>query len=430
MMLFAELLLLLALTRVLGEMAERIGQPAPVGELIAGILLAAAVGIPGLLGSFSDQLVNSEAVSFVAKAGVFFLVLMAGLEMKLSEMTEHSRVSFAVALGGVIVPLLTGIGVAWLFLPDSTLKQAQAMLVGVALAITAVPVIVRVLDTLQLLHRTVGKTVMAAAVFDDILGLFLLAILTALIDTGHVPDIATVTILLAKVSVFFAVTVGLGTHVYPRLSPHVKAMQAAALEFSALMGIAFAYALFAEALGMHWLVGVFMAGLYFEPERTGRLAFREMRVMISGITNGLLGPIFFASVGMAVDLSAVTAVPGFLASLIVFAFLSKVVGAGLPAMLGGMGKRAALAVGIGMCARGGVMLIVLDIAKNAGIFGTPDISNAITDNLYSALVLVAVVTTFGTPLLLRAFKSRRKGSRARVNRTKNVETRGPSSTSV
>jgi hypothetical protein len=123
---FIGLLVLLLLTRVLGEVAERLRQPASVGELLAGIVLAGIIGFYGRDVPYMVELARSDALEYVANAGIFFLVLSAGIEMEPREIARHSGASFAVAFGGLIVPMLAGIALAWLFLPDSELKSTQA----------------------------------------------------------------------------------------------------------------------------------------------------------------------------------------------------------------------------------------------------------------------------------------------------------------
>jgi Kef-type K+ transport system membrane component KefB len=398
---FIELLVLLFLTRALGEAAERLGQPASVGEIVAGICLASLAVWFGEAIPLLEQLVTSEVLEYVANLGIFVLVLLAGIEMEPKEMAEHSAGALAVAVGGVVVPLFAGFGLAWLFLPDSDAKQAQALLVGVALSISAIPATVKLLRDAGLLHTRLGETMVSAAVIDDVLGLFLLAVLLAVIKTNHIPDLVTLGVLVAKVLAFFAITIALGAHVYPRVSRGLKAMQAAAVELSALAGVALAYGLLAEVLGMHWILGAFMAGLYFEKSRVGLRAYNEIRLICTAIVGGFLGPLFFASIGLRVDLAAVTAVPLFLFLLIVVAVLGKVLGAGLPALWIGLKRKEALAVGAGMSARGAIELVVLSIAYEAGLFVQGDHGDPVVAHLFSALIIMAVVTTLLAPVLLR-----------------------------
>lgn len=401
MEIFIDLLLLLVLTRVLGELAERLGQPASVGELGTGILLAAAAAWAAPQLPYLERLVTGGGLAPVADIAIFFLVLLAGVELEPAEIARRSAGALAIALGGVTLPLLLGVGLAWLFLPDSDLKQGQALLVGVAMSISAIPATVKIFTELNLLHAPVGETVVAAAIFDDVLGLILLAVLLGFIRTGRIPDLATLALLLAKVAGFFAITVALGVHVYPRVRRGLRLMQATAMEFSALVAVALAYGLLAELLAMHWVLGAFMAGLHFEQARVGVRAYNEMRVVLGALTGGVLGPLFFASIGLRVDLAVVTQVPLFLALLIAAALFGKLAGAGLPALWLGLGRREALVIGVGMGARGAIEMVVIGIAFEAGLFAVKDQAAPVAGQLYSALILMAAVTTLLTPVLLR-----------------------------
>jgi Kef-type K+ transport system membrane component KefB len=403
---FLQLFVLLLLTRAFGEAAERFGQPASVGEILAGVALAAVAVQFGDAIPLMAALTENRVLEAVANVAIFFLVLLAGIEMQPGELAEASRHSLLVALGGVVVPFAGGFALAWAFLPETDHKQAQAVMVAVALSISAIPATIKVFSDSGLLHTRLGETVVSAAVFDDIIGLFLLAVLVSLIETGNVPDLTTFSILLVKVVAFFAVTIALGAHVYPRVSRGAKALQAASMELSALAAVALGYGLLAEALGMHWILGAFVAGLFFEPSRVGSKAYNEIKLIFGAVTRGFLGPLFFASIGVRVDLTAVTGVPVFLVLLVLVAFFGKLLGAGLPALWAGFDRRESLAVGVGMSARGAIELVVLSIASEAGLFAQGDQGHPVVAHLFSALILMAVATTLLTPLLLRLILKR------------------------
>ena len=145
---------------------------------------------------------------------------------------------------------------------------------GVALSITAVAVAGRVLNDFGLLHHPVGRTIIAAAVFDDILGLILLAVLTAVIATGAVPPVADLAFLVVKVGVFFAATIGGSRYFYPWAMRVLGAAHSRAAGFTALLVVAFAFAVLAELMGMHFIMGAFVAGLFFEKRLVGRAGLR------------------------------------------------------------------------------------------------------------------------------------------------------------
>jgi Kef-type K+ transport system membrane component KefB len=400
----AGLFVVFVLARLFGEGAERVGQPAAVGELLAGLLiglaLAAAVSLNGGPAGLATYVhLDSELIHLVAEAGIFFLLLSAGIDMKPTQIAAHSTTSFLVAAGGAVVPLATGTWLAWTFLPDTDMRAVQALFVGVALAITAIPTTVRVLAEMGLLSTRLGQTMVAAAIFDDVIGLVLLAVITALIATGEVPGVAEFAMMLLKAAAFFVVTGLLGAHVYPRISRQLHVLQIASAEFAILMGVALGYGVLAEVLGMHWIIGVFMAGLFFEPDRVGPRAYAEMKILTGGITAGFLGPVFFASIGLAVDLTAVVQTPVFLAALIGVAIAGKLVGAGVPARLLGFGSREAAAIGVGMSSRGAVELVVISIAVEHGLFAM-GATDRVVAAMPSALVLMAIATTLIAPIAL------------------------------
>lgn len=393
-----HLILLLALTRLGGALFMRARQPASMGEIAAGIvlvLLAALPFAPPILVTLPD----SPFLEIAAEFGIFAVLLLAGIEMRPREIATQSGAALGVALGGVIVPLASGFALAWAFLPDTSLKLAQALLIGVALSISAVPVAVKVLMELRLLHRRVGKMIVSAAVLDDVMGLVLLAVTLSVIETGSVPNVGTMLQLLGQVGLFFALTVGAGMFLEPGFYRWAARLPVPAPLFSALVVIALAYAVLAEALGMDFVLGPFVAGLFFDPDAVGKDEHASVKASMEDLTNGLLGPLFFASIGARLDIGAVTATPLFLALLLIIAFLGKLIGAGLPARLAGFTTREATAVGVGMSGRGAVELVVASIALEAGVFAHPD---TLVSNLFSTLVITAIATTMLMPVVLRA----------------------------
>ena len=394
------LVILLLATRLAGELAERLGQPTLVGELLAGVVL-------GLIASqFSDRLPlladleHNEVFSGITDLGIFFLMLLAGLELKPTDIVESSKAALGVALGGMIIPLGLGFGLAFLFLPASDVRFAQALFLGTAMAITAVPVTVKILMDLGKLQSRVGKILVSAAVYDDVASLVLLAILTAVIKQGSLPDLASFAWLMGKVVVFFVVAILLGQFVFPRVGKLLKRSQADKFEFSMLLVAAMAYAVVGELLGLHFIVGAFLAGLFFSKQTVDKGVFENTQGAIESITVGFLAPIFFASIGISLDLSATTEIPDFLLLILIVAFVGKIIGGGVPAYFSGMSVREAGAIGTGLCARGAVELIIAGVALRAGLFDLPDPAPKEVSFMFSAVVIMAVVTTIATPMVL------------------------------
>ena len=157
---------------------------------------------------------------------------------------------------------------------------------------------------------------------------------------------------------------------------------------------------------MHFILGAFMAGLFFRRRTISLNTYEDILSKLKGVTTGFLAPIFFASIGMHLDLQALKQIPGFVVALIVFATMGKVFGAGVSARMIGMSNREALAVGAGMNARGAVELIIADIALRAGIFSLPPPVPPVVKYMFSAVVIMAIVTTLMTPPALKIFLNR------------------------
>jgi len=407
MEIFCVLLILLLITRAFGEVAVRLGQPALVGELLAGIALGATIRFSPSSFPVMHAIPDNDVFTAITDLGIFFLMLMAGLEMRPREVAEKSKGAMFIAAGGLIIPLLVGFSLGWFFLPRSDVKLAQALFIGTALAITAVPVAAKVLMDLDKLRSTAGKMIVSAAIIDDILGLLLLAVLTAVIRTGEMPDPAGLLWLGGQIILFMAIVTTIGLYILPRLERVFHRSMSEEFEFSILLVVAFAFAVMAEALHMHFILGAFAAGLFFTKRTMDTKVFKGVQSRISGITTGFLAPVFFASIGLHLDAAAFTSIPLFLAVLIVAAVLCKLIGAGLPAYWIGLSGKDSLIVGVGMSGRGAVELIIADIALRAGLFSHPDPTPAIVANLFSAIVIMAVVTTLMTPIGLRLIVSQK-----------------------
>ncbi|NNE84711.1 MAG: cation:proton antiporter, partial [Alphaproteobacteria bacterium] len=252
-----QILVIVIATRILGRLAIRAHQPASVGEVLAGILLA--IGFAAYAGDMPlvAAIVSSPAIDHVAQIGIFFLMLYAGVELRPREIAANSKVSLRVALGGLVVPLAAGIAFAWLLLPASELKLAQALVVGTALAITAIPVAVKVFLELGLLHKPVGEIVVSAALFDDVFGLLLLAVVTNLITLGQLPNGYSMVHLLVQAAGFFTLTGVLAYFGYPLIWRRIEALSIPGLRLIILLGVGVGFGTLAEHLGMHFVLGPF-----------------------------------------------------------------------------------------------------------------------------------------------------------------------------
>lgn len=404
--LFYVLLILLVVTRTFGELAVRVGQPALVGELVSGVLLGTIVIQYSEYFPMLTDLADDGVFNAITNLGMFFIMLYAGIEMQPNKILQHSRKSMAVALGGMVLPMLLGITLGLVFLPASDFLLVQSLFIGTALAITAVPATVKILIDLGKLNTPPGQIIVSAAVFDDVISLLLLALLTALINVGGVPEIMDLGILGLKVLIFFFMTVMFGFFVFPWAGKLLKRVKEKELDFSAMLIAALAYSVFAEMLELHFILGAFVAGLFFGRKTIDVRTYESVRSKVSGITFGFLAPIFFASIGLNLSPGALVEIPLFLFLFIVAAFLGKFIGAGFAAYAVGLSCEDSAVVGVGMSARGAVELVIADIALEAGIFSIPGVDSPILVHLFSAVVIMAIFTTVVTPMLLKQIYSK------------------------
>ncbi len=397
------ILILLVVTRTFAELAERANLPALVGELMAGILLGFLLQRFQGIAPTIWFAANSELFAGLADLGMFFLMLLAGIRMEPLDFAESSKSAVLIALGGMLVPVGAGFSLGILVLPDSSFKMAQCLFLGVAMAITAVPVAVRIFMDLGALESRVGKAVIAAAIWDDVLSLFLMALLLAAIggDGTGAFSLAYMLPVIAKVLLFFAVTIPVGMYVFPLVGRYFTHLSFPEVDFSMLLVGALAYGVFAEYMELHIIIGAFLAGMFFHPKIAGVETYARVEQQMSGLTRGFLAPIFFVSVGFHLDFSTVGQVPAFITTLTLLALASKVIGSGFPAYWAGFSRRESVLVGVGMSGRGAVELIIAGVALEAGLFSQPTPPDAIVQSLFSAIVIMAIVTTVATPIVLR-----------------------------
>ncbi|MGB5336672.1 MAG: cation:proton antiporter [Woeseiaceae bacterium] len=407
------ILILLVVTRTFAEVAERVALPALVGELVAGIFLGYLLQrFQGLVPSIWFA-ANSDLFAGLADLGMFFLMLLAGIRMVPLDFARSSKSAILIALGGMLVPVGAGFGLGLIVLPDSSFKEAQSLFLGVALAITAVPVAVRIFMDLGALESRVGKAVIAAAIWDDVLSLLLMALLLAEISGAGNGSVSAANLLLVigKVLLFFAVTIPVGLYIFPLIGRYFRYLSFPEVDFSMLLIAALAYAVFAEYMELHLIIGAFVAGMFFHPKVVDEGVYERVEQQMSGLTRGFLAPIFFVSIGFHLDISSVSAVPGFVAVLVLLALASKLLGSGIPAYWAGFSGRESLLVGVGMSGRGAVELVIAGVALEAGLFLQPVPQGPIVESLFSAIVIMAIVTTVATPVALRMlWKVGRPGS--------------------
>ncbi|CAA9277941.1 MAG: hypothetical protein AVDCRST_MAG76-3820 [uncultured Acidimicrobiales bacterium] len=382
-----EILVILIAAKAAAELAERIKVPAVLGEIVAGVLIG-----PSVLGLVEATGPGSGALRVLAEMGVILLLLEVGMEMDLGELGAVGKASMLVAVAGIVVPFGLGAGAAVaLGEPGKT-----AIFLGAALTATSVGITARVFGDLKALSSIESRTVLGAAVADDVLGLVMLTVVVRLVTEGSV-GVGVIVQTVAMALVFLVATTAAGLSLAPRLFTGMRrfsrspgTLVAAALAFT------LAFAELAQVARLAPIIGAFVAGLALGKGREGERISRELRPV-----GHLFVPVFFLQIGIDADLSAMAepAVLGTAGVLLVVAVVGKL--ASVVGLLGSPGDR--WLVGLGMLPRGEVGLIFAGIGLREGVLG---------GNLYAALILVVLATTLVTPPLLRARLQAVRGRRA------------------
>jgi Kef-type K+ transport system membrane component KefB len=389
---FANLLLLLVLARVLGEVMERFKQPAMIGEILAGVVLGPTV---------LNVMVRNEELTAISDLGVFLLVIIAGLEIDVREIAKTSRGrNLITSLLAFLIPIGSGFAVATAF----DLALVPAIFVGLCVAITALPVSVRILMDLGQLKSEIGQRIIAVAIFDDVLALTILGVLldvnnaanSSINVLGLAIGITLGKILLLLAGLIFAYRL---INKFTDRDNFIELQLDKLLLFmrgkESLLAIMFAFILIfaslTEAVGLHFIIGAFFASMLLSKELVGVAHFQEFEKTTHGMAMGFLAPIFFAGIGLEFQFSSITEW-GLLFAIIGVSFLSKILGGYIGGRFAGLRHRKALTLGIGLNARGIMELVIANIAYREGLIGV---------QIFSILVIMGVFTTINTPMLLK-----------------------------
>ena len=367
-----DLTIILIVAKVAAEVSDRIHVPAVIGEIAAGILIG-----PSVLG-----LVNTgDMLFFLAELGVILLLIQVGLETDIIELKSVGRASILVAIIGVVLPMALGFGAS------SLLGESinTSLFVGAALTATSIGITARVFGDLRALATVEARTVLGAAVVDDVLGLIILTVVTRVVEQGTV-GIGTIASTIGLAIGFLAVTSTVGFTIFPQLFARIaKGARSASTVSVVAIGIALGFSVLADKAHLAPIIGAFVAGLALR-----RIAAHErVERDVSSIAQ-IFVPIFFLNIGITTDIRAMAdpRVLGIALLLSVIAIITKIAAA-----LGALGSRGdKWTIGFGMLPRGEVGLIFASIGLSVG---------ALSKELYGSVLVVVLVTTLIAPPLLR-----------------------------
>ncbi|MGZ3332917.1 MAG: cation:proton antiporter [Gemmatimonadaceae bacterium] len=397
------LAVILAAAKLGGDIAERMGQPAVLGELVFGVL----VGNLSLVGVNWFQFITANAtINVIAQLGAVILLFEVGLESTVRDMMQVGMRSLAVAVLGVVTPWALGWWVGALLLPEHSI-YVHAFL-GAALTATSVGITARVLKDLGHAQSPEARIILGAAVIDDVLGLVVLAAVAAVIaaaDSGGVLSYGGIALVLGKALLFLFGALWLGVLFSPMLFTLASKLRGSGVLLATAFVFCFTLAWLASVIGLAPIVGAYAAGMILEDLHYRDFAKKERHLedLVRPISSFLV-PIFFVLMGMRVDLSTFMRpeILGLAAVLTVAAVIGKQACA-----LGALGSKLDwLSIGIGMIPRGEVGLIFAGIGLTLVVRGEHIIDAA----TYSAVVIMVMLTTLVTPPLLK-WSLGRKGGR-------------------
>ncbi|MCC6680448.1 MAG: cation:proton antiporter [Phycisphaeraceae bacterium] len=402
-----SLLVLLGASRILGEVMRRWGQPAVLGEILAGVILGSTF-LGGMFPQYMQVLFPADGAAALALEGyallaVVLLLLVAGLEVDLSVVWRQGKAAILISMTGIIFPLTIGTALA-AAIPTWMGKEPQAdllpfaLFVGVAMSITALPVIARVLIDLNLLKSDIGMLIMSAAMVNDLLGWMGFAVVLAMMQLG-VEQNGNVGMTLLMTLAFVVVMLSAGRwaihHTLPSIQAH-SAWPGGVLSF--VIVVVLLAAALTETIGVHAIFGAFIAGVAIGD--SSHLRQRTRDVIHQFVTN-IFAPVFFATIGLRINfIDSFNPVTVLL--VLAVALVVKIGGCYLGAKWAGLSKRESWAIGAGMSARGAMEIVLGQLALRAGLIG---------EELFVAIVIMALVTSMiSGPMMQKILQSRQRRS--------------------
>jgi Kef-type K+ transport system membrane component KefB/nucleotide-binding universal stress UspA family protein len=394
-----QIVLLLLVGRLLGEAMQRIGQPAIIGQLLAGIVLG-----PSIFGAvwpdaqhaiFPPQGEQRSMIDAVAQLGILMLLLLTGMETDLRLVKKVGAAASGISIAGIAVPFACGFALGEL-LPDGMLPNPDQRLVtslflGTALSISSVKIVALIVREMNFIRRNVGQIIVASAIIDDSLGWIIIAVTFGLASHGTV-DLGTLARSVLGTALFLLVSLTIGRRIVFTLIRWTNdSLVSEVPVITMILIIMGGMALVTHLIGVHTVLGAFVAGILVGESP---ILTRHIDEQLRGLITALFAPVFFGLAGLGTDLSVfkTPSLVWLMLAVIAIASLGKFAGAFIGGRLGGLNFRESLALGCGMNARGSTEVIIATIGLSMGV---------LSPNLYTVIVAMAVVTTAAMPPTLR-----------------------------
>jgi Kef-type K+ transport system membrane component KefB len=399
MIFIVEIILMLFFGRLLGELMQRFGQPAVMGQLIAGVILGPSVfghlWPAGYEMVFPDIAAQKKMIEAISQLGILMLLLLTGMETDLKLVNKMRKTAFLTSLSGIVLPFICGY-ILGEYLPDSMIPDPQKRLVtslfiATALSISSVKIVAMVIMEVGFLRRNVGQIILASAILDDTIGWIIIAVIAGLASSGTV-DLGKAGLSLLGTILFLGFCLTIGRKIVAwviRWTNDHLVMETPVL--TAILLLMMGAAVVTDLIGVHTVLGAFVVGIM-----VGRspILTKNIESQLRGLIVSLFAPVFFAVAGREIDLTVMNSVNQFEVAIlfIIIASVGKVSGAFLGGLLSRLGIRASTALAIGMNARGSTEVIVATIGLSLGVLNR---------DIFTLIVVMAIATTLMTPPLLR-----------------------------
>lgn len=370
---FLHLLIMMVVVWTAAMMLRWIGIPVIMGELVMGVIVG-----PAVLGWVHP----SEIIKILSEMGIFFIMLHAGVKTDAGKFFDAAKHAIGIAVVGAFVPFSASIGVALWF----GLTLPQSVFIGLTMTATAVVITITVLEDLKMSQTLVARTIVAACVVDDLLTLVLLGVVLGFVN-GNSADPLTLMLTLGKSVLFLGTVIAIGHWVYPKLREPFQDRHGKVFTFLVILALSFG--LIAHAIGLHIILGAYMAGLFFSKKVAIPDIFEKVEDRLHAIAYSLLGPIFFISLGFYVSFDAVSGSGlWFVLALTGVLLVAQIASAGGMARLIKMSWPESLTVGVGMCGRGGMAFALTSMGLTLGVYDA---------NVFSVLIFTAFLMNLFTP---------------------------------
>ncbi|SFM46027.1 cation:proton antiporter [Methanolobus profundi] len=370
-----QILAILFLAKIFSELSERVGLPGMIGEIGAGMFFA-----------FAMKPDDIEVVTFFAELGAIFLLFTAGYrEVHVNDLKAASTK----ALIPTLTQILFAFGFGFMLGNMFGFGFTESLFLAVAFSPTSISVVVKTLIDTDYLSSKPGSMMLTSAIFDDVIGIFLLSVVVSVATLNQFPSAEHILGILVNIIIFVIIMILLGWKVFPRLFEQVQKMHTRESIFSFVIIIALLSAYLSEFFGLHAVIGAFFGGVLLSDLPLAKIETVQKKV--SGIAYGFFTPLFFAFIGLTVETEVLYTAGIFTTLVIVLALSGKLIGGFIGTKLVGFGSKDSLIFGIGMMPRAGVELVVIAIGKELGI---------ISNEVFSAIVLMVVVSIIVSPILL------------------------------